>query len=99
MNRYHSIKRQISERKFSRIFDNNLHAAGTCTIFRNHNEGFINSLQSCKVNGIVYARFQCKRQIGGRLTTYAIRYSEDFPLDYVAFRAYPSHLIKNVVEI
>ena len=99
MNRYHKVKRILSERKFSRIFDNNLHTAGVCTIYRSHNEGFINSLQSCKVNGVIYARFQCKRQVGGRLSTYAIRYSEDFPLDYVAFRAYPSHLIKNVVEI
>ena len=99
MNRYHSIKRRISERKFSRIFDNNLHAAGTCTIFRNHNEGFINSLQSCKVNGIVYARFACKKQTGSRLSTYAIRYSEENPLDFVCFSMYPNHLIKNVVEI
>ena len=98
MNRYHSIRRVISERKFERIFDNNLHAAGVCTIYRSHNEGFINSLQSCKVNGIVYARFQCKRQIGGRLTTYAIRYSEDFPLDSICFREYPSKLISKVVE-
>ena len=99
MTRYHSIRRVISERKFERIVDNNLHSAGVCTIYRSHNEGFINSLQSCKVNGIVYARFACKKQTGSRLSTYAIRYSEEFPLDYVSFRGYPNHLIKNVVEI
>ena len=98
MNRYHSIKRQISERKFSRIFDNNLHAAGTCTIYRGFNHGWVNSLMAVKINGIIYAKFATRRQSGSRLTTYAIRYSEDFPLDYVSFRAYPAKLISKAVE-
>ena len=98
MNRYHKVKRILSERKFSRIFDNNLHAAGVCTIYRSHNEGFINSLQSCKVNGVIYARFACKKQTGSRLSTYAIRYSEEFPLDSICFREYPSKLISKAVE-
>lgn len=98
MNRYHKVKRILSERKFSRIFDNNLHAAGTATIYKNHNQGWVNSLMAVKVDGIIYARFPCSNLKNGRIDTYAVRYSEEFPLDSICFREYPSKLISKTVE-
>ena len=98
MNRYHKVKRQISERKFSRIFDNNLHAAGTAMIYKNHNQGWVNSLMAVKVGSIIYAKFPCSNLKNGRIDTYAIRYSEEFPLDSICFREYPSKLISKAVE-
>ena len=78
MNRYHKVKRILSERKFSRIFDNNLHAAGTAMIYKSHNQGWVNSLMAVKVGSIIYAKFPCSNLKNGRIDTYAIRYSEDF---------------------
>ena len=67
MNRYHSIRRVISERKFERIFDNNLHSAGVCTIYRGFNHGWVNSLMAVKINGIIYAKFATRRQSGSQV--------------------------------
>lgn len=96
-NRTHRQRRVISPRKFSRLFSENLGKAGVCTIYRNHDEGFVNSLQAVEINGIIYARFPCKKQEGNRLDTFCIRYLVEHPLDFVSFRRYPNHLIKKAV--
>lgn len=98
-NRTHRQRRVISPHKFSRLFSQNLSQAGVCTIYRNHDEGFVNSLQAIEINGIIYARFPCKKQEGNRLDTFCIRYLAEQPLDFVSFRVYPSHLIKKSVEL
>lgn len=97
-NRNHRQKRIISERKFSRLFSENLDKAGVCMIYRNHDEGFINSLQAVELNGIIYARFPCRNPEGNRLETFCIRYLVEQPLDNAHFRKYPGQLIKKSVE-
>jgi hypothetical protein len=97
-NATHKYKRVISHNKLSRIFNSNLDLAGVATIYRNHNEGFVNSLKAIKIGDIIYAVFPCKHQSGNRLDTYAIRYHMDYPLDFVSFKEYPSHLISKAVE-
>lgn len=97
--RTHQQKRVISTRKFSRLFSEHLDKAGVCTIYRNHDEGFVNSLQAVEIDGIIYARFPCRNNEGNRLDTYCIRYLVEQPLDFVSFRSYPSHLIKKSVEL
>lgn len=96
-NRTHQMKRVISPRKFSRLFSENLDKAGVCTVYRNHDEGFINSLQAVELNGIIYARFPCRNPEGNRLDTFCVRYLVEQPLDFASFRSYPSHLIKKAV--
>lgn len=98
-NRTHQIKRVISPRKFSRLFSQNLDKAGVCTIYRSHDEGFINSLQALEMNGIIYARFLCRNPEGNRLETFCIRYLVEQPLDNAHFRKYPNQLIKKSVEL
>ena len=98
-NRTHQIKRVISPRKFSRLFAQNLDKAGVCTVYRNHNEGFVNSLQALELDGIIYARFACRNSEGSRLDTYCIRYSVEQSLDSATFKVYPAHLIKKTVEL
>ena len=67
-------------------------------IYRNHDEGFINSLQAVEINGIIYARFQCRNPKASRLETFCIRYMVEEPVDNVCFRKYPNQLIKKSVE-
>ena len=98
-NRTHQIKRVISPRKFSRLFSQNLDKAGVCTIYRSHDEGFVNSLQAVELNGIIYARLPCRNPEGNRLETFCIRYLVEQPLDSAHFRRYPSQLIKKSVEL
>lgn len=98
-NRTHQIKRVISPRKFSRLFSQNLSQAGVCTIYRSHDEGFVNSLQAVELNGIIYARFPCRNPEGNRLETFCIRYLVEQPLDNAHFRKYPNQLIKKSVEL
>ena len=97
-NRTHRIKRVISPRKFSRLFAENLDKAGVCTIYRNHDEGFVNSLQAVEIDGIIYARFPCRNSKGNRLDTYCIRYLVEQPLDFVSFRKYPKRIIQKSVR-
>lgn len=89
-NRNHTDKHVISSRKFSRLFDSNLSEAGVCTIYRSHNEGFVNSLQSVQLGQFIYARFPCRNPKGNRLETFCIRYNVENPLDFVSFRKYAS---------
>ena len=98
-NRTHQIKRVISPRKFSRLFAQNLDKAGVCTVYRSHDEGFVNSLQAVELDGIIYARFPCRNPDGYRLDTFCIRYLVEQPLDNAHFRKYPNQLIKKSVEL
>lgn len=95
-NKTHRQRRVISMRKLSRLFSQNLDKAGVCTIYRCNNDGFVNSLQALEIDGIIYARFPCKKQEGNRLETYCIRYLVEEPLDFVSFRKYPSSVFKPV---
>lgn len=95
-NRNHTEKHVISEAKFSRLFSQNLNCAGVCTLYRGHDEGFINSVQALEINGFVYARFPCRNPEGNRLKTFAIRYSLENPLDFVSFSKYSSNVFAPV---
>ena len=44
-NRTHNQCRLISPRKFHHIFENNLSSAGVATVYKSHDQGFVNSLQ------------------------------------------------------
>ena len=96
--RTHNQRRVISPSKFNRIFESNLESAGVATIYKSHDQGFVNSLQSVKVGNYVYAIFPCNKQKGNRIETYAVKYNLENPLDFICFREYPAHLIKKSVE-
>lgn len=98
-NRTHNQCRLISPRKFHRIFENNLSSAGVATVYKSHDQGFINSSQSVRVGNYVYAIFPTNKQKGNRLETYAVKYNLDNPLHFICFREYPSYLIKKSVEL
>lgn len=99
MNRFSKQRKQISPSKFHRIFENNLESAGVATVYKSHDQGFVNSLQSVKVDNHVYAIFPCNRQKGNRLETYAVKYNLEEPLDFISFQVYPNQLIKKSVEL
>jgi len=92
MNRLKSIKRQISDYKFSRIFARNLDKVGVA--FKTDRYGnTVNSAQAVKVGRYIYARFPCKKQTENRLNMYSCRYDEEFPLDMITFVPYPKPVI------
>ena len=97
-NRTHRQCRVISARKFHRIFESNLEYAGVATIYKSHDQGFVNSLQSVRVDNYVYAIFPTNKQKGSRIETYAVKYNLENPLDFICFREYPAHLVKKSVE-
>lgn len=92
MNKIKTIKRQISDNKFSRIFAQNLDKVGVA--FKTDRYGnTVNSAQAVKVGPFIYARFPCKDQTENRLKMYSCRYSLDFPLDWIRFEAYPKPVV------
>lgn len=100
-NRNHSIKRVLSGRKFTRLFEQNLDKAGVAYIIKN---GKVKtSFQAVKINNFIYACFPCKTKSmdipteGCKLELqlieyYYIRYDENNPLDYVAFSSCPIYI-------
>lgn len=93
--RFHKEKRIISEAKFHRIFNANLHSAGVASIYRNNQ--FVNSLRACVVGDYCYAMLPCKVQVGNRIDCYYVRYNlADNPQDCVTFQPYPSHIFAPV---
>lgn len=89
MNRFIQQRKIISHNKLQRIYNDNLDKAGVAFIYKNHNTGWQASLMAVKTDTHVYAVFPCHNQAGSRLTTYAIKYSLDNPLDHVTFTNYP----------
>lgn len=93
--RNYNSKKIISESKFHRIFNANLHTAGVATIYRNHQ--FVNSLQACVVGDYCYAMLPCKAQAGNRIDCYYVRYNlVDNPQDWINFRPHPSPIFAPV---
>jgi hypothetical protein len=93
MNKLKIIKRQISDRKFSRIFAQNLDKIGVASKTDRYGST-VNSAQAVKVGRYIYARFPCKEQTENRLNMYSCRYDEDFPLDMITFVSYPKPVIQ-----
>ena len=92
MNRYLNQRKIVSNRKFERLFSQNLHLAGVAyTTDKQWNTK--NSLQAVCLNGFVYAKFPCKDQSANRLETFCVRYSLENPLDFIMFQPYPSSVI------
>lgn len=96
MNRFEKQRKIISDRKFDRIFAQNLNAAGTAFIMKNWE--IKNSLQSVKVGSHVYCRFACHDQKANRLKVYNVRYlvEDGKTLDYLSFQPYPSPVFARV---
>lgn len=93
--RNYNSKKIISESKFHRIFNANLHSAGVASIYRNHQ--FVNSLQACVIGDYCYAMLPCKVQAGNRIDCYYVRYNlVDNPQDWISFRPYPSPIFAPV---
>ena len=93
--RFYKEKRIISESKFHRIFNANLHSTGVASIYRNHQ--FVNSLQACVVGDYCYAMMPCKVKIGDRIDCYYVRYNlVDNQQDWISFRAYPCPIFASV---
>lgn len=88
-------KKQISDRKFSRIFEQNLHSAGVA-YKTDRNWNTVNSLQAVLHDKHIYAKFACKGQGASRLKTFCVRYSVEEPLDFIFFMKYPSPVLKPV---
>lgn len=86
-NRNHSIKRVLSGRKFTRLFEQNLDKAGVAYIIK---DGKVQtSFQAVRINNFIYACFPCKEKTE---EYYYIRYDENNPLDYVAFSSLPIYI-------
>jgi isocitrate dehydrogenase len=92
MNRFIQQRKVISHSKLHRIYNANLDKAGVAFIYKDHNKGWESSLMAVKTDSHIYAIFPCNKQAGSRLTTYAIKYSLDNPLDHVTFNEYPAHI-------
>jgi hypothetical protein len=92
MNRFIQQRKIISHNKLQRIYNANLDKAGVAFIYKNHNAGWQSSLMAVKTASHVYAIFPCNKQAGSRLSTYAIKYSLDNPLDNISFKEYPMHI-------
>ena len=93
MNNVKTVKRQISDNKFSRIYVSNMDKAGVA--FKTDKYGnTVNSALAVKTDdGFIYARFPCKTQPENRLKMYSCRYSLDFPLDFITFVPYPKPVV------
>ncbi|MGL5012959.1 MAG: hypothetical protein ACRC6V_01545 [Bacteroidales bacterium] len=89
MNRFIQQRKVISHNKLQRIYNANLDKAGVAFIYKSHNVGWQSSLMAVKTDSHVYAVFTCNKQAGSRLSTYAVKYSLDNPLDHVTFVNYP----------
>jgi hypothetical protein len=92
MNRLIQQRKIISPSKLQRIYNANLDKTGVAFIYKNHNVGWQSSLMAVKTVSHVYAIFPCNKQAGSRLSTYAIKYSLDNPLDNISFKEYPMHI-------
>lgn len=87
-NANHTWKHVVSDRKFSRMFSQNLDKAGVAQLYRNHNEGYFNSFQAVLIGDFIYARFACRPIHGNRLKTYCIRYKYPSCVDNIIFTPY-----------
>lgn len=95
-NRYHNYRRPISEKKFSRVFDQNLDNAGVAFIWVHDGQRMEvkNSIQACISEGYCYARFVVMKD--DSMNTYCLRYSLEERVDFLNFIKYDTDVFKQV---
>lgn len=93
-NRYHNYRRPISEKKFSRVFDQHLDTAGVAFIWVHNGQKaeVKNSIQACISEGYCYARFAVTK--ADYMNTYCLRYSLEERVDYINFIKYDLDVFK-----
>lgn len=88
-NRDHKQRKNISEKKFQRILNNNLHNTGIASIRRaRYYDDEVFSFEACVVGSFVYARLPCKDTVANRLSSYYVRFDLNNPVDFIRFKRY-----------